>query len=420
MTKKTLADYSLFDPETLKCPYEFYERLRAEAPVYQIPGFGMYLVSKYELIREVVKNTAIWSSSVAAGIPPMSLSDPDSDIAREIQAIMRSDRPLEQTLLSVDPPDHAKHRTLVNKMFTASRVKTLVPYIDGIVGELIDAFIDSGSVEFMSAFAAPLPLEIIRDQFGVPASDREFFNRAATAAADVLSMMPPTPERALERAQLNHELQIYFLNACEARRKEPRDDMLTILVESLYEGERPLRDGEILSILQQFLVAGHETTTSALGAGMRLLIDHPEELARLVEDPSRIGNFVEEVLRLESPVQGLMRIATQDTSLGGVTLPKGSVIMLRYGAANRDEAVFDAPDRLDVCRANANRQLAFGSGVHACVGAPLARQEMISAFGAIIARMQRFTLDPSQPEPDNDPSFLLRGLNSLHMRFERR
>ena len=416
---KPLSEFNLFEPETLKCPYPFYERLRAEAPVYLIPGFGMYLVSTYELIREVVKNTAVWSSAVAAGAPPAQMTSPDDAVMQEIHAILKSDVPLEQTLLSVDPPEHAKHRTLVNKVFAASRVKTLVPYIDGIVTKLIDDFIDTGQVEFMTQFAEPLPLLIIREQLGVPDADAGFFNRAANAAAEVLSMTPPTPERALERVQLNHDLQKYFLAKCEERRREPREDMLTILVQSMYEGERPLRDGEILSILQQFLVAGHETTTSALGAGMRLLIEHPDQLQLLRNDPSLIANFVEETLRLEAPVQGLMRIATRDTQLGGVDLPKGSIIMLRYGAANRDEAVFPEPDRLDVCRANANRQLAFGTGVHACVGAPLARQEMISAFAAIIARMSNFKLDPSQPEPENDPSFLLIGLNNLHMTFDR-
>ena len=416
---KPLSEFNLFEPETLKCPYPFYERLRAEAPVYLIPGFGMYLVSTYELIREVVKNTAVWSSAVAAGAPPAQMTSPDDAVMQEIHAILKSDVPLEQTLLSVDPPEHAKHRTLVNKVFAASRVKTLVPYIDGIVAKLIDDFIDTGQVEFMTQFAEPLPLLIIREQLGVPDADAGFFNRAANAAAEVLSMTPPTPERALERVQLNHDLQKYFLAKCEERRREPREDMLTILVQSMYEGERPLRDGEILSILQQFLVAGHETTTSALGAGMRLLIEYPDQLQLLRNDPSLIANFVEETLRLEAPVQGLMRIATRDTQLGGVDLPKGSIIMLRYGAANRDEAVFPEPDRLDVRRANANRQLAFGTGVHACVGAPLARQEMISAFAAIIARMSNFTLDPSQPEPENDPSFLLMGLNNLHMTFDR-
>ncbi len=415
---KALADYNLFDEQTLKCPYEFYTRLRAEAPVYQVPGLGIYLVSTYELIREVARNTALWSSSVAAGIPPMAVGD--EAVQQQIQAIMRTDVPLEQTLLSVDPPDHGKHRTLVNKIFAASRVKTLLPYIDGIVAKLIDAFIDAGSVEFMSQFAQPLPLTIIGDQLGVPDADRDFFERAATAAADVLSLVPPTPARALERAQLNHDLQLYFLEQCEARRRVPRDDMLTLLVESRYEGERPLRDGEILSILQQFLVAGHETTTSALGAAMKLLIEQPAQLHLLRDDLSRIDNFIEEALRLESPVQGLMRIATADTSLGGVELPKGSVIMLRYGAANRDDAVFGGAERLNVCRANANRQIAFGSGVHACVGAPLARQEMIRGFSAILARMDNFAFDARHPEPDNDPSFLLRGMNHLYMTFDRR
>ena len=416
---RPLSEYNLFDPETLKCPFPFYARLRAEAPVYLIPGFGIHLVSTYELIREVVKNTATWSSAVAAGAPPAQMTTQDEAITRRIHEILASDVKLEQTLLSVDPPEHAKHRTLVNRVFAASRVKTLVPYIEGIVDRLIDRFIDTGRCEFMEAFAEPLPLIIIREQLGIPDEDEAFFNRAATAAAEVLSMVPPTPERALERVQLNHDLQKYFLAKCEERRRDPREDMLTILVQSQYEGERPLRDGEILSILQQFLVAGHETTTSALGAGMKLLLEHPDQLQLLRDDATLIPNFVEEVLRLSTPVQGLMRIATRDTQLGGVDMPKGTVIMLRYGAANRDEQVFDAPEQMDVCRGNANRQLAFGSGVHACVGAPLARQEMISAFEAIIRRMRNFRLDADAPPPENDPSFLLMGLNNLHITFDR-
>jgi cytochrome P450 len=417
---KKLEEYSLFDPETLKCPYEFYERLIKEAPVYELPGMGMTLVTGYELIREALRNTRVWSSAVASGITPAALTEANDEISRQIQAIMETDVTLEQTLLSVDPPDHAKHRTLVNKIFTGSRVKTLVPYIDGLVSTLIDGFIDEGRTEFISSFAAPLPITVIRNQMGVPEKDEAFFYKAATSAAELLSMQQPTPERALERVQLNHDLQLYFLKICEERRKVPEDDMLTILVEAMYEGERPLRDGEILSILNQFLVAGHETTSSALGAGLKLLIDNPDQQQLMRDDPSLIKTFVDEVLRLETPVAGLMRIATEDTELGGVSLSKGTVIMLRYAAGNRDEAMFKEAAALDVCRANANRQLGFGAGPHACVGAPLARQEMLSAFTQILERFTNIAYDTSKPEPENNPSFLLRGLNHLHITFERK
>ena len=195
-----------------------------------------------------------------------------------------------------------------------------MPYIDGQVSTLIDGFVDEGRVEFISNFATPLPITIIRNQMGVPEDDADFFYKAATAAAELLSMQQPTPERALERVQLNHDLQLAFLRICEERRKNPKDDMLTLLVQAMYEGQRPLRDGEILSILNQFLVAGHETTSSALGAGMKLLIDNPSQQQLMRDDPSLIKTFVDEILRLETPVAGLMRIATEDTELGGVSL----------------------------------------------------------------------------------------------------
>ena len=415
---KKLDEYNLFDPETLKCPYEFYERLLEEAPVYELPGMGMTLVSGHDLIRNTLRNTRVWSSAVASGISPAALTEVNDEISQQIQTIIKSDVPLEQTLLSVDPPDHAKHRTLVNKLFAGSRVKTLVPYIDDLVSDLIDGFISKGKTEFISSFATPLPVTVIRNQMGVPDGDAAFFYKAATAAAELLSMQQPTPERALERVQLNHDLQLLFLNICEQRRKEPKDDMLTLLVEAMYEGERPLRDGEILSILNQFLVAGHETTSSALGAGLKLLIDNPQQQQLLRDDPSKIKTFVEEILRLETPVAGLMRVATEDTELGGVSFAKGSVDMLRYAAGNRDETMFEDAGMLDVCRANANRQLGFGAGVHACVGAPLARQEMVSAFTQILQRIENIAYDLTQPEPENNPSFLLRGLNHLHITFD--
>jgi len=207
----------------------------------------------------------------------------------------------------------------------------------------------------------------------------------------------------------------------EARRREPRDDMITILANrKLEEEDRYLTHGEALSILNQFLVAGHETTASTFGWGMLLLCRNPELQDRIRGDAKAIRVFVEETLRLESPVQGLPRVVTKDTELGGYKLAAGDMVMLRYGAANRDERQFEAPDVVNVERAKAGQQLAFGSGVHHCVGAPLARQELNLGFPALLERMQNLRLAPGHPDPEAEPSFILRNLPKLYIEFDKR
>ncbi len=172
------------------------------------------------------------------------------------------------------------------------------------------------------------------------------------------------------------------------------------------------------SILRQFLVAGHETTSSAFGWGMLALCERPELQDDLRAHPEKLRTFVEEALRRESPVQGLPRVVTRDTELGGYSLKAGDVLMLRYGAANRDERAFDNPDEIDLDRRKAGTQMAFGSGVHHCIGAPLARQELNLGFGTLLGRAGNFRLDPDKPPPEAEPSFVLRNLAHLHVRFD--
>ena len=205
----------------------------------------------------------------------------------------------------------------------------------------------------------------------------------------------------------------------EECRREPQENMISILANSKLEGDdRLLTHGECLSVLNQFLVAGHETTTSTFGWGMLLLCRNPEIQDVLRDDPSLVKTFVEEVLRLESPVQGLPRLVTKDTELGGHPLKAGNMIMLRYGAANRDERQFENPDELDVHRKKAGMQMAFGSGVHFCIGAPLARQELNLGFPALLKRMGNIRLAPGHPPPEAEPSFILRNLPQLHIDYE--
>ncbi len=419
------ADVSLFDPATLKHPYAAYRRLRDASPVHFVPDLGIHVVTRYDLVREAIRDTERFSSrfdGFLGASQQLAFRSMPPDVQAEVTRINAQMIPLPPTMLTLDEPAHTQYRSLVAKLFTASEIKKAEAAVRATIDRAIAGFVDRArEIDFMRAFAFPVPLEIIADRLGIPREDRAFFDEAATAAAAALRLSPITPEQMVHRAQLALDLQRLLVRLIEARRAHPHDDMIGILACSTLEpADRQLTHGECLSILNQFLVAGHETTTSTFGWGMLWLCRHPELQARLYADPSLVRTFVEEVLRLESPVQGLPRLVTRDTHLGGVPLRAGSLIMLRYGAANRDERQFEDPDRLDVERAKAGMQLAFGSGVHHCIGAPLARQELNLGFPALLARMRHIRLDPAYPEPEAEPSFILRNLPQLHIEFEPR
>ena len=416
-----LADFNPLDPETLECPYPFYEALHAEAPVHPIPEMGLVVVSTFDLIREVVHDPATYSSAMPTGpvdLPGIGREPEDAELAELRAKTARSGAP---TLLAADPPWHARYRSLVNKALSARRVAGMEGYVREIVTDLIDGFIDDGKVDFTSQFADELPMAVIADQIGVPRSDlRDFKKRADLAIGGIERTIPPEEERAVLRAGL--EMQEYFLRRAEERRRDPKDDILTTLATAELEtdeGPRPLNDAEILSILQQLQVAGKETTAHLIGSTMLLFIENPEQLAKVRERPELIGNMTEEALRMESPVRALFRTTTRETTLGGVTLPAKTTLMLIYGAANRDEREFAEAARFDVERENARNQLAFSAGPHYCIGAALARLEIRVAFEEVLRRMTNFRLDPDHAPPRHEPSYILRGLQELHIRFDK-
>ena len=416
-----LADFNPLDPETLECPYPFYEALHAEAPVHPIPEMGLVVVSTFDLIREVVHDPATYSSAMPTGpvdLPGIGREPEDAELAELRAKTARSGAP---TLLAADPPWHARYRSLVNKALSARRVAGMEGYVREIVTDLIDGFIDDGKVDFTSQFADELPMAVIADQIGVPRSDlRDFKKRADLAIGGIERTIPPEEERAVLRAGL--EMQEYFLMRAEERRRDPKDDILTTLATAELEtdeGSRPLNDAEILSILQQLQVAGKETTAHLIGSTMLLFIENPEQLAKVRERPELIGNMTEEALRMESPVRALFRTTTRETTLGGVALPAKTTLMLIYGAANRDEREFAEAARFDVERENARNQLAFSAGPHYCIGAALARLEIRVAFEEVLRRMTNFRLDPDHAPPRHEPSYILRGLQELHIRFDK-
>lgn len=413
---------SVFAVENLLDPYPMYRQLRDEAPVLPLPEMNMYYVTRYDLVREVLKNTDTYSSrfdEFMAFAGQAGLAGVSDEALAKLREYDQQLEPRVATLLTLDEPDHKKYRSLVSELFTGSAIKASEDQVKTVIDRVADEFKPNSGTDYMAGFAFPVPLDIIATRLGIPAADRALFNDGATAAAAGLRMSPLPEEEVLRRGALAVQLQKLLIRLIEEARETPRDDMISVLANSrLEDEERLLSHAEILSILQQFLVAGHETTTSTFGWGMVLLCRYPELQDQLRGNPAEIKVFVEEALRIEAPVQGLPRKVVKDTVLGGQEIEAGALVMLRYGAANRDERQFEDPDTVNIHRKKAGMQLAFGSGVHHCIGAPLARQELNLGFYALLERMKNIRMAPGHAEPVAEPSFILRNLPELYIEFD--
>ena len=406
----SVKEFNPLAPETVENPYPFYRAMREQAPVYQVPGAGFFIVSRYDDILYVLANPQIFSSHQPPGV--------QTTMSAEAKEILARGWPPVDTLLTNDPPAHTRFRALVNKAFSARRVATMEPGVRTIANELLDRFIGDGRVELVSQFAVGLPLSVIADALGVPRTDMDKFKRWSDDSVAPLGGMI-THERQLECARSRVEFQHYFAARLEERRVAPRDDILTDLVNARLEGVEPLSMPEMLNILEQLLVAGNETTTNLIASAMMLLLQDSSRMAALRADPSLIANFVEEALRTESPVQGLFRVATGDAEVGSVKIPAGSRIVVMYASGNRDDAQFADAERLDISRDNARTHLAFGQGVHFCIGAALARLEARVALETILSKTRNLRFAASRNDFTHTPSFILRGLKRLNVEFDR-
>ena len=310
----------------------------------------------------------------------------------------------------------------MSKAFTPKVIAELEPVIRAITTRLIDSWIDSGSIEFVTKFAVPLPVEVIAHALNVPESRRADFKRWSDDSIAGIGTNVSI-EKRMEAERGVNEYQHYFASEFERRITEPQDDLLTALLQARIDDDdpevtdkRPLDMAEMLSIVQQLLVAGNETTTKLLTETVRLLANHPDQWRRLQEDPSRAANVVEEALRLSTPTQGMFRIATRDHELDGVHIPKGARLVIVFAAANRDEAIFSEPDDFNPDREGLREHLSFGKGIHFCLGAALSRLEGRVALEELARRIDRFTLAESNAF-EYFPSFLLRGLTRLDVDF---
>jgi len=411
-TDTALAELNFLSPDIIEDPFEANAIARREAPVYQLPGTSIYMVSTFDLIAEACANPAAFSNDFSILLEGHARSD------AEIQSVIAKGWPQMNTLLTADPPSHTRFRKLVNLAFSPVRVNKIESHIERITDELIDRFIDRGHCEFVAEFGVPLPVTVIADQIGVPRADVAQLKEWSDAVADRLGGML-TRDQELECAHKIVALQHYLKARLDERREHPKDDILSDLVNARLADERALDTAELLSIVQQFLVAGNETTTNTLAGGLLHLIQNPDELAKVEANPALIKNMIEEILRLESPTNSMWRVVKQDVSLGGVAIPAGAMLLLRFGSGNRDAAKFADPDRFDVTRVNAHMHLAFGRGIHSCVGAMLSRKEMDVAFRRLLRRLKNLRLAPGNDLKHHN-NLLLRGLKRLDIVFDKR
>lgn len=407
------SEINFLDARVQNCPYHAYRTLRDEAPVWRDPITGMYVITRFDDLRDVLLDPERFIN----GARPRPL---DSERARRMRELYETKGWLPApTLAGRDDPNHKEMRAMFNEAFRPKRINAMDPFVAATAYKLIDAFIDEGRCDWVKQFAVPLPLIVIGHQVGVPEKDIWQIKRWTDAWVQRLGMMQ-TEAQERWSVEMEIEAQHYFQKVFERLRKEPDDTLLSEMVNRVIpEWGRPLNDNELhAEMMADTFVGGSETTTNAISAGVMLLIQNPEAWQSLKTDPDRyLKTFIEEVLRLEGPVQGLFRTAAQDIELHGVTIPKGAAVNIRYAAANRDEREFECPEKLDLDRDKPGRHLAFGSGVHHCLGAPLARRELYWSFKALVDRIDDMRFVPGANDFTVQPNFALRALNELHIEF---
>jgi cytochrome P450 family 150 subfamily A5 len=430
------ASYDFFnlDPVSLQDPHPFYELARRAGPVYRDPHTGCYILTSYDDVVQVSRNKVDFSACVSATGPITIFPGPLQGSDEEMQACIHEyvDRiPGMVPFLSYDPPRHTRFRKILGRLFTPRRIERVAPSARQLANELIDDFIDAGEVEFVSQFGDEFSFRVIVELFGLPPEDKAALKFKTDSAYEGASSvgnaeaMAQFSDSSVEGgadplAVMMERLGGLFAGYIAERRTAPRDDVLSEIANGQFEdtGELPSIE-ELLPVVLQVFGAGTTTTGGLLSRGVQILAERPDLVDELRADPALVDNFVEETLRYDSSVKGLFRLAKVDTTIGGVAIPAGSIIMLCYHAADRDPEHFPDPTTFDLHRANSRTNLAFGHGPHLCLGAPIARLESRIAFQVLLER-----LDNIRYAPDNafeqTPSFVIRGVTSLNLRFDPR
>jgi cytochrome P450 len=396
------ADPWIFTGRLIEDPYPVYRRLQTESPFHRLPGAGQLLLTRYADVSAALRHPALSSCGVVEALVP---------VPAPLRGLMRPvTRMLSRGMLFTDPPNHTRLRSLANRAFTSRVVAGLRGRIQEIADELLDALEGERSVDLVESYAAWLPVRVIAELLGVPIRSRA---QLKLWSDDLIVFggggTLPRWKAALRGARGAFCLRRYLQHLVRERRGDPRTDLVGALIAAEELGDR-LSGEELTANLLLLLVAGHETTANLIGNGVLALLRHPDQMDLLRREPELIESAVEELLRFESPVQQIGRVAREDLELAGQPIPAGQGVLICLGAANRDPAQFADPDRLDLRRAE-NRHLAFGHGVHFCLGAALARLEGQIAIGTVVRRYPELRL--AEAPPRWRKSFALRGLSSL-------
>jgi len=404
--------FTLSSPAFAQCPFPAYERIFAEQPVWRDPDSGFLVFTRYEDVRAIATNPAVWSNRTA------QIFGRQSTVADQVHAMYEKDGWFEMdTLVTNDAPEHKRYRALVDKAFTPKRVATIVPIIDRTVSRLLDELLDKRDVEFMRTFAIPLTMTMLASQIGGSVEDMGRLRHWSDLLNEKINPML-APERELAITPQIIEFQQYVARAIDQLRARPNDTILSDIVHAEIEGQH-LTVREIIAIATQLLGAGHDTTTAALGSCMRFLAEHPGSVEFLKGHPDKVANFVEEMLRLEAPVQRLFRRATCATAVAGVPVREGEVVVIQWGGANRDPSKFPSPAEMRVDRPEVGRHLAFGVGAHFCIGNQLARAELRSAMLGITTRCKSIRLSAGDESFKYNSQYIFRALASLQVVAER-
>jgi cytochrome P450 len=407
------------DPAVLECPFPVYDKLLAENPVYRDPVSGIYVVSRFADVRQVVMNPKTFLSG--AIVEHVRDNVHTTRAARMRQIYVERGWLPGPSLSQQDEPRHGETRAIFERAFRAGKIKELDPVVCETAYELVRSFADDGACDIVDRFAVPLPLMVIGVQMGVDLADIWKIKRWTDAWIRRLGLLQ-TEEEEIASIESEIEAQHYFKTIFDRLRSKPDETVLSDLVNTARSDGSRLTDNELFGhIMADTFVGGSETTTNALSAGIMLLARNPEQASLLRSDPDRyLRPFAEEVLRLESPVQQLFRIAAVDAEVGGVAIPAGALVSVCYAAANRDPRQFDCPREMNINRASPGAHLTFGSGIHHCLGAPLARRELYWGFKALIDELDNIQLDESKNDYLHIPSMMLRALNVLHITFDRK
>lgn len=384
---------------------------RAGGPVLFEPRMQLWLITRHQDVVEALKDHQRFTL--------VNAIDGSMLLAPEVQDLLGPVMPLcRASLLSIDPPDHTRLRALVNQAFTPRRVALLEPLVREIVNQLVDGCLDAGQADLVACLAEQLPMHVIATMLGIPAEDREQVKRWCYDWMKLsTSVLPPEEQLACARSLLSHLA--YIDGLIEQRRRAPQNDMISHMLTASFEGALPMTDQEVCDTVNLLAIAGYETTAHMIGSCFYRLLSDPQHWLAVRNNPAMIERMVEETLRLDGVSIGAIRVAKEEVTLHGVTIPRGATVLLMGSMGNLDPTVFPAPERFDPDRAQLSRHLAFGYGTHYCLGAPLARLELRVVIEVLSQRLPSLRLVPNQ-ELQRIPNLLLRGLSQLHVAWDER